>query len=69
MGDQFAMLDRYIRSGQMVLFFVLMVVFSALFHPIYRLKRKRILELQESISTFNRDRLSSFGGTSLGKVE
>jgi len=69
MGDQFATLDRYIRSGQMVLFFVLMVVFSTLFHPIYRLRRKRVLELQESTSTFNRDRLNSFGGTSLEKVK
>ncbi len=53
----------------MVLFFVLMVVFSTLFHPIYRLKRKRALELRESISTLNRDRLNSFGGTSLEKVK
>ena len=69
MGDQFATLDKYIRSGQMVLFFVLMVVFSTLFHPIYRLKRKRALELRESISTLNRDKLNSFGGTSLEKVK
>lgn len=69
MGDQFATLDRYIRSKQMGVFFVIMVIILILFHPIYRLKRKRALELRESISTFNRDRLNSFGGTSLEKVK
>lgn len=69
MGDQFATLDKYIRSKQMGLFFVIMAIILTLFHPICRLKRKRALELQESIRTFNRDRLNSFGGTSLEKVK
>jgi hypothetical protein len=53
----------------MGLFFVIMAIILTLFHPICRLKRKRALELQESISTFNRDKLNSFGGTSLEKVK
>ncbi len=69
MGDQFATLDKYIRSKQMGLFFVIMAIILTLFHPICRLKRKRALELQASIRTFNRDRLNSFGGTSLEKVK
>jgi len=69
MGDQFATLDKYIGSKQMGVFFVIMAIILTLFHPICRLKQKRALELQESIRTFNRDRLNSFGGTSLEKVK
>jgi len=53
----------------MGVFFVIMAIILTLFHPICRLKQKRALELQESIRTFNRDRLNSFGGTSLEKVK
>jgi len=62
-------LDKYIGSKQMGVFFVIMAIILTLFHPICRLKQKRALELQESIRTFNRDRLNSFGGTSLEKVK
>jgi len=69
MGDKFVTLDKFIRSRQLVVFLVLMTIISIFFHPILSRRRKRALELQESIKIFNRGRLKSFGGTSLEKVD
>jgi len=69
MAEKFVTLDKLIRSKQMAIFLILMAVISVLFAPVLGLKRKKALELQESIKVFNRGRLGSFGGSSLGRVE
>jgi len=69
MGDKFSTLDKFVRSKQMIVFLILITIISVLFYPILSLKRRRALELQESIKTFNYSRLKSFGGTSLKKVD
>ena len=69
MGEESEALDNFIRSKQMIVSFILMAIFSVLFHPILSLKQRRALELQESIKASNRNRLKSFGGTSLERVD
>lgn len=69
MAPEFETLDNFIRSKQMLVFFILMAIVSILFHPILNLKRKRALELQGSIKNSARSRFESFGGTSLRRVE
>lgn len=69
MGKEAEALDKFIRSKQMIVFFILMAIISVLFHPILSLRQKRALELQESIKASNRSRLRSFGGTSLERVD
>lgn len=69
MAPEFEVLDKFIRSKQMIMFFFLMAISSVLFHPILGLKRKRALELQESIKSSARGRFESFGGTSLKRLE
>lgn len=69
MGDEFATLDKFVRSKQMIVFLILITITSVLFYPILSLRRRRALELQESIKAFNCSRLKSFGGTSLKKVD
>lgn len=69
MAPEFEVIDKFIRSKQMILFFILLAIVSTLFHPILGLRRKRALELQESIKNSARGRFESFGGTSLKGVE
>ena len=69
MGEEFKVLDKFIRSKQMISFFILMAIISVLFHPILNLRQRRALELQESIKASNQNRLKSFGGASLERVE
>ena len=69
MGEEFKVLDKFIRSKQLTIFLVLMALGYILFQPIVSLKQRKALELQESIKESNRSKLRSFGGTSLGKVE
>ena len=68
MGEKFVTLDKFIRSKQMV-FFLLMAAISILFYPVLSLRRRRAIELQESIKISNRGRLNGFGGTSLNGVK
>jgi hypothetical protein len=60
--------DKFIRGKQMIWFLIIMAIISVLFHPILSLKQRRALELQESIKASNRNRLKSFGGTSLERM-
>jgi hypothetical protein len=69
MGEEFKVLDKFIRSKQLTIFLVLMALGCILFQPIVSLKQRKALDLQESIKESNRSKLKSFGGTSLGKVE
>jgi hypothetical protein len=69
MAPEFEVLDEFVRSKQMIVFFIFMAIISVLFHPILGLKRKRALELQESIKDSARGRFEGFGGTSLKRVE
>jgi hypothetical protein len=69
MGEESKILDKLVKSKQMLLCFIFMSIVSILFHPILKLKRRKTLELQESIKAFNRSKLRNFGGTSLEKVE
>ena len=69
MAPEFETLGSFIRSKQMLVFFILMAIVSTLFHPILNLKRKRALELQESIRNSARSRFENFGGSSLKRVE
>jgi len=69
MGEKFVTLDKFIRSKQMIVFFLLMTAISILFYPVLSLRRRRAMELQESIKLSNRGRLNGFGGTSLNGVK
>lgn len=69
MGEKFVTLDKFIRSKQMIVYFILMTAISVLFYPVLSLRRRRAIELQESIKSSNRGKLRSFGGTSLKKLE
>ena len=69
MGEKFVTLDKFIRSKQMIVYFLLMTAISVLFYPVLSLRRRRAIELQESIKSSNRGKLRSFGGTSLKKLE
>lgn len=59
MDEKFSALDKCIKSKQMIIFLIVMTVASILFHPILRLKRKRVVELQESIKASNRGRFEN----------
>ncbi len=69
MAPEFEVLDKFIRSKQMIVFLILATIVSFLFYPILNLRQKRSRELQESIKNSVRDRLESFGGTSLKRLE
>lgn len=69
MGEEFEMLDKLVKSKQMIVFFIFMSIISILFHPLLKLRQRKALELEESIRAFNRSKLENFGGTSLRKVD
>jgi len=69
MGEEFKVLDKLVKSKQMIVFFIIMTIISTLFNPILKSRQRKALELQESIKASNRSKLGSFGGTSLGRVE
>lgn len=69
MGEEFKVLDKLVKSKQMIVFFIIMTIISTLFHPILKSRQRKALELQESIKASNRSKLGSFGGTSLGRVD
>jgi len=68
MGKELDTLGKFIKSKQMIGFFIFMAIVSVLFHPILSLKQRKALELQESIKKTNKNRLKSFGGTSLERM-
>jgi hypothetical protein len=69
LGEQFSTLDRFIRSKQLIIALVFMASFSILFNPILGRRQRKSLELQKRIKESNKNRLGSFGGTSLDRVE
>jgi len=69
MGEELEALDKFIKSKQMISFFILMAIATILFYPILSLKQRKALELQESIKESNKSGLKSFGGASLERVE
>lgn len=69
MEKELETLGKFVKSKQMIIFFILMAIFSVLFHPILSLKQRKTLELQESIKKTNKNRLKSFGGTSLERMQ
>ncbi len=69
MGDEFKVLDKLVKSKQMIVFFIVMSIGSILFYPILKLKQRKALELQEDIKASNRGKFKKFGGTSLGRVD
>jgi hypothetical protein len=69
MGRQSETLTKFIKSKQLVIFLVLMAIASVLFYPILTRKQRKWLELQEKIKESNKDRATSFGGSSLDRVE
>lgn len=69
MGEEFKALDRLVKSRQMIVFFILMSIGSILFHPILEMKRRKALQLQQSIKAANRSKFESFGGACLKRVE
>ena len=69
MGEEFKALDRLVNSKQMVVFFIIMSLGAILFYPVLEIRRRKALQLQQSIKEANRSKLESFGGTSLRKIE
>lgn len=69
MGEEFKVLDKLVKSKQMIVFFIVMSIGSILFYPILKLKQRKALELQEDIKASNRGKFKKFGGTSLGRVD
>jgi len=69
MGKELDTLGKFIKSKQMVGFFIFMAIVSVLFHPILNLKQRKALELQERIKKTNIIRIKSFGGTSLERMQ
>jgi hypothetical protein len=69
MAPEFEVSDKFIRSKQMIVFLILTTIVSFLFYPVLNLRQKKSRELQESIKNSVRDRLESFGGTSLKRLE
>lgn len=69
MGEEFKVLDKLVKSKQMIVFFIIMTIISTLFHPILKSRQRKALEFEESIKASNQNRLGSFGGTSLGRVD
>lgn len=68
MDEKFSALDKCIKSKQMIIFLIVMTVASILFHPILSLKRKRIVELQESTKASNRGRLENSSGIPFNEI-
>lgn len=68
MDEKFSALDKCIKSKQMIIFLIIMMVASILFHPILSLKRKRIVELQESTKASNRGRLENSSGIPFNEI-
>lgn len=69
MGEEFRALDRVVKSSQMIVFFIIMSIGAVLFYPVLEIKRRKALQLQQSIKAANRSKLESFGGSSLKRVE
>lgn len=69
MEKEFETLSKFIKSKQLVIFLVVMAIVSVLFYPILSLKQRRWLELQQKIKESNKNKLGSFGGSSLERVE
>jgi len=69
MGEEFKALDKLVKSKQMIVFFIIMSLGSILFYPVLEMKRRKALQLQQSIKAANWSKMESFGGTSLRKVE
>jgi hypothetical protein len=69
MGEQSDTLAEFIKSKQMLAFFIFMVIVSVLFHPILSRKQRKALQLQEAIKKTNMNKLKNFGGTSLERVQ
>ncbi|MBN2186119.1 MAG: hypothetical protein JW732_01555 [Dehalococcoidia bacterium] len=69
MGEELETLEKFIRSKQMISFFILTAIATILFHPILSRNQRKALEFQESIKESNKSRLKSFGGASLERVE
>lgn len=69
MSEEFKALDRLVKSRQMIVFFILMSICAILFYPILEMKRRKALQLQQSIKAANRSKVESFGGACLKKVD
>ena len=69
MEREFETLSKFVKSKQLVLFLVVMAIVSVLFYPILNLKQRRWLELQRKIKESSKNRLGSFGGSSLERVD
>jgi preprotein translocase subunit YajC len=69
MGEQSDTLAEFIKSKQMLAFFIFMVIVSVLFHPILSRRQRKALQLQEAIKKTNMNKLKNFGGTSLERVQ
>lgn len=69
MGKELETLGKLIKSRQMIIFFIVMAILSVLFPPILGLKQRKALELQERIKKTNINRITSFGGTSLERMQ
>jgi hypothetical protein len=69
MEKELETLGKFVRSKQMIISFILMAIVSILLHPILSLKQGKALELQERIKKANINRLKSFGGTSLERMQ
>jgi len=69
MEKELETLGKFIKSKQMIAFFIFMAIASVLFRPILSLKQRKALELQERIKRTNMNRLKNFGGTSLERVQ
>jgi preprotein translocase subunit YajC len=69
MEEELEALGKFIKSKQMISFFILAAIAAILFYPILSRKQRKALELQESIKESNKSGLKSFGGASLERVE
>jgi hypothetical protein len=69
MEKEFEIVSKFVKSKQLVIFLVIMAIVSVLFYPILSLKQRRRLELQQKIKESNKNRLGSFGGSSLERVD
>lgn len=69
MGQRFIIVDKFLRSKALTISLLVMAIASSVFHPVFNLKRRQRLRLQEAIKESNKDRLTNFGGTSIERVE
>jgi len=69
MGEEFKALDQLVKSKRMIVFFIIMSLGAILFYPVLEMRRRKALQLQQSIKEANWSKMESFGGTSLRKVE